>query len=225
MSRGREQTPEVGTPRAAVGRLSLYLRHLDSLSRAGNETVSSSKLGAALEITDAQVRKDLAYFGQFGYPGIGYRVEELRDSLRGVLGTDRIWKVALIGVGNIGRALLRYRGFPERGFPISMLFDRDPDLIGKKVSGLEVLALDLLPRKAREHRVEIAILAVPAVAADEVAALIVKAGISGILNFAPVPLKVPGDVSVVSVDLGVQFEQLAFQITSRQRSERPRTGT
>lgn len=203
-------------PRAAVGRLSLYLRQLEVLHRNGQETVSSSQLGQQLEITDAQVRKDLAYFGQFGYPGIGYRVSELRNALRAVLGTDRTWNVALVGTGNLGRALLGYGGFQDRGFVFSALFDRDPALIGTQIHGLTVRPLDELPRIAKEKELQVVVLAVPATAAESVAEVILAAGISGILNFAPVRLKVPEEVSVVSVDLGLQLEQLAFKVTQRQ---------
>jgi redox-sensing transcriptional repressor len=220
MPKERDKDPspsgmEFGMPRAAVGRLSLYLRQLESFHRSGHETVSSNQLGQALEITDAQVRKDLAYFGQFGYPGIGYRVVELRDALKAVLGTNRTWPVALIGIGNLGRALLGYGGFQERGFVISALFDRDPGIIGKKFRGLEVRDLQELPKVTKEKELRLAVLAVPAPAADSVAQAIVAAGITGILNFAPVRLKVPEDVGIVSVDLGLQLEQLAFQVNQR----------
>lgn len=204
------------TPRAAAGRLSLYLRQLEAFLRDGQETVSSTLLGQALEITDAQVRKDLAYFGQFGYPGVGYRVAELREALRGVLGTNRTWRIAIIGVGNLGRALLGYRGFQERGFSVVALFDKDPALVGKRMGeNLEVLHLDQLGDVARAKEIQLAVLAVPAAAADQVAHDAVAAGISGILNFAPVQLKVHEDVSVISVDLGLQLEQLAFKVHQR----------
>lgn len=218
MSKGRESTNgpiEGGTPRAAVERLSLYLRQLEALHRNGQETVSSNQLGTALEITDAQVRKDLTYFGQFGYPGIGYRVAELRDSLRAVLGTNRTWNLGLIGVGNLGRALLGYRGFPERGFVISALFDRDPKIIGQTVHDLAVLPLERLPEVTQQLQLELAVLAVPAEAVDEVTAMVLAAGITGVLNFVPVQLKVPVEISVVSVDLGLHLEQLAFQVNKR----------
>jgi redox-sensing transcriptional repressor len=201
--------------------LSLYLRQLEAFHRNGHETISSNQLGQALAITDAQVRKDLAYFGQFGYPGIGYRVVELRDSLKNVLGTNRTWQVALIGVGNLGRALLGYRGFQERGFNVTALFDRDPALIGKKIQGMEVLDLDQLPVIAKQRPVELAVLAVPAAAAESVAQIVVAAGVPGILNFAPVRLRVPEDVNVVSVDLGLQLEQLAFKVHQRQSIAEP----
>lgn len=206
---------EGGMPRAAVGRLSLYLRQLETFHRDGHETVSSTQLGQSLEITDAQVRKDLAYFGQFGYPGVGYRVAELRDCLKGVLGTNRTWPVALIGVGNLGRALLGYKGFRERAFVISALFDSDPSVIGRKFHDMHVLDLAQLSKIVKEREIQLAILAVPAEAAESVAQAIVGSGITGILNFAPMRLRVPEDVAVVSVDLGLQLEQLAFKVHQR----------
>lgn len=219
MSKGKElpqvSTPDGATPKATVGRLSLYLRQLESFHKTGHETISSTQLGQALEITDAQVRKDLAFFGQFGYPGIGYRVVELRDSLKGVLGTNRTWQVALIGVGNLGRALLGYRGFRERGFEIAALFDNDPALVGRHFSGMQVSPTAELRRRAAELNLQLAILAVPPTSADQVVAEVLAAGIAGILNFAPIPLKVPDEISMVSVDLGLQLEQLAFQVNQR----------
>ena len=208
-------TAEIGTPRAAVGRLSLYLRQVETLHRAGKATVSSNQLGTALEITDAQVRKDLAYFGQFGHPGIGYKVGPLRDALRSVLGTNREWRVALIGVGNLGRALLGYQGFAGRGFSICALFDRDPNVIGRQFHGMTVLPLDTMCELGPRLGIELAILAVPSESAEEVAHEAARCGINGFLNFAPVPLKLPSEYNVVSVDLGLQLEQLAFQVTKR----------
>lgn len=210
------------TPKATVARLSLYLRELETLHRAGQETVSSNQLGRALEITDAQVRKDLAYFGQFGCPGIGYRVGELRDSLKGLLGTNRTWHLAMIGVGNIGRALLGYRGFQERGFTITALFDRDASVVGKSFRGLQVQDMEKFSEIVRVQKIRLAILAVPVLAAQEVADTICAVGIEGILNFAPIQLKVPKDVAVTSVDLGLQLEQLAFSVNKRSTNENGR---
>lgn len=204
-----------GAPKAVVARLSLYLRHLEAMLKAGDETVSSNRLGAALEITDAQVRKDLANFGQFGYPGIGYRVAELRASIRSVLGTNRDWNVALIGVGNIGRALLGYSGFSERGFHIVAAFDNSPEVIGQRFGAIEVHPLADLPKLARELDLELAVLAVPAAGLEDAMAAVAAAGLAGILNFAPMQPRVPSDLSVVSVDLGQHLEQLAFQVTKR----------
>src|SRR4051812_40975635 len=172
-------------PKAVVGRVSLYLRQLEACARRNQETISSSQLGTALSIGDAQVRKDLAFFGQFGYPGIGYRIEELTVALRRILGIDRIWPTAMIGLGNLGRALIKYRGFRSRGFHIVALFDNAPRKVGGSHAGLQVHSLDALGRVSRELGIELAILSVPAEAAQKVADQIVSCGISGILNFAP----------------------------------------
>lgn len=208
-------TPAGDTPKATIGRLSLYLRHIEHLTRQGQETISSNKLGEALDISDAQVRKDLGYFGPIGYPGVGYRIRELREKLREVLGTNRTWNVALIGMGNLGRALLGYGGFRERGFVISAILDNDPRVIGTEHAGLVVHANTELPRLTRDLGLQLAILAVPIQSADDVARLAQESGIVGILNFAPVRLTVPRDLSVVSVDLGLELEQLAFHVNRR----------
>lgn len=221
MSKGKDNAnpSETGTPKAAVGRLSLYLRQLEVSFQEGKETISSNQLGKALAVTDAQVRKDLAYFGQFGYPGIGYRVAELRDALRSVLGTDKIWRVALVGMGNLGRALLGHKGFSERGFLIEAIFDADARLIGQTMAGMAIQPIENIAEAAAEKDLKLAVLTVPAEAAQKVAERIVSAGIVGILNFAPVALKVPPEVSVISVDLGLQLEQLVFQVTQRDNAE------
>ena len=213
--REREPSGEKLAPKAVVGRVSLYLRQLEAFERQGHATVSSSQLGAALAINDAQVRKDLAFFGQFGYPGIGYRIAELSAALRRILGIDRIWPTALIGWGNLGRALLKYRGFHNRGFRIVALFDNDPRKVGLVQDGLTVQALDALPGAAEALGIGLAILCVPAEAAQRVADQVVASGILGIMNFAPFPLNVPPSVNVVGVDLSVQLEHLAYTVQNR----------
>src|SRR5438128_2014209 len=198
--------------RASVGRLSLYLRRLEGLLREGTAKVSSGHLGEALGVTDAQVRKDLAYLGNLGQPGIGYPTQELITAIRRVLGIDREWAVALVGVGNLARALLRYRGFLQRSFRIVALFDTDPAKIGQKVEGLEVYPLEKMQAVIAATKAELGLLAVPSLAAQAVADSLVNAGIRGFLNFAPVVLRLPPHVSLVAVDLTVQLEQLAFQV-------------
>ncbi len=198
-----------------VSRLSLYLRELQQLMRVGKETISSSKLGRRLGVTDAQVRKDFAYFGQFGYPGIGYRCEELVLEIRRILGTDRTWPVALIGCGNLGQALLGYRGFGKQGFRVEAAFDIAPELVGKTFEGLTVLNLDSMPQVVKKLGIKLAILAVPALAANQAVDSLVEAGITGILNFAPVTLNLPKTVSVVGVDLAMELEQLAFAVVKQ----------
>jgi redox-sensing transcriptional repressor len=199
-------------PKAVVGRMSLYLRQLETYHRQGLQTVSSSQLGEPLSIKDAQVRKDLAYFGQFGHPGVGYSIEELIDTLRHILGIDHEWPLALVGLGNLGRALLRYRGFRTRGFHVVALFDNDPTKIGQKIDGLIVEPIDSLRKAVAMRKIKLAILCVPTEAAQPVADLLVSSGIGGILNFAPIPLSVPAHVNLVPVDLSVQLENLAYKV-------------
>ena len=212
----REPSGEKLAPKAVVGRVSLYLRQLEALQHQGETTISSSRLGAALAINDAQVRKDLAFFGQFGHPGIGYRIDELIATLRHILGIDRDWPLALIGLGNLGRALLKYRGFRSRGFHIVALFDNDSHKVGQTHDGLVVQATENLATTIQAHGVSLAILCVPADSAQGVANQLVACGVLGILNFAPMPLNVPPAVSVVAVDLSVQLEHLAYKIQATQ---------
>jgi redox-sensing transcriptional repressor len=205
-------TGEVKLSRASVQRFSLYLRHLERWKHEGLEVVSSSQLGEALGINDAQVRKDLAYLGNLGQPGIGYYTQELVSALRHRLGVDRAWTAIVVGVGNLARALLRYRGFTQQGFQFVGLFDADPHKIGQKVEGLEVYSPSRLPEVIGTSKAELAVVAVPAENAQQVADALVAAGIKGILNFAPIMLKLPAHISLVAVDLAVQLEQLAFLV-------------
>ncbi len=198
--------------RASVGRLSLYLRRLEGMRREGVTTVSSGQLGEALGVTAAQVRKDLAYLGNLGHPGIGYPAQEVITAIRRALGIDREWPVALVGVGNLARALLRYRGFQQRGFKIVALFDVDPAKIGQRVDGLEIHALESVPAVIGATGAELGLLTVPSESAQAVADMLAAAGVRGLLNFAPVVLRLPPHVSLVSVDLTVQLEQLAFLV-------------
>lgn len=202
-------------PKAVVSRLSLYLRELQRLVREGSETTSSTQLGRTLGFTDAQVRKDLANFGQFGYPGIGYRCAELIEEIKKILGTNLLWPVGLVGIGNLGRALLRYRGFQTQGFQISAAFETDTSLVGGRVEGIEVFHLDDLPRIVAERQIRLGIIAVPAANAQDVAGKLVSAGVEGILNFAPVTLSLPDGVSRVGVDLAIELEQLSFAVVNR----------
>jgi redox-sensing transcriptional repressor len=200
-------------PTPAVYRLSFYLRQLESYQRGDRHTVSSKQLGDALGYTDAQVRKDLAYFGQFGHPGIGYRVEELIAQLRKILGTDKVWNVLLVGAGNLGRALIAYRGFLRKGFRLAAIFDADERKTGQQFGDLTVQSMDRLASVAAEQNIKLAIVSVPAEAAQSVCDKLVAAGIRGIMNFAPVSISTPPDVSVQGVDLAVQLEQLSFKMS------------
>jgi len=198
--------------RASVGRLSLYLRYLEGLARDGSTTVSSGQLGEPLGVTDAQVRKDLAYLGNLGQPGIGYPTRELIAALRHALGVDRPWTVALVGMGNLARALLRYRGFQQRGFRVVALFDADAEKVGQQLDGLTIHAVERIPEVVAGAGVELGVITVPSGSAQGVADALVAAGVKGILNFAPTIVRLPGRVSLVSVDLTVQLEQLAFLV-------------
>ena len=196
-------------PKATCLRLSLYLRHLDHAAAQGLGTISSAQLAAALGGTAAQVRKDLSRFGQFGRPGVGYQVEDLRRAVRRILGVDRRWQVAVVGVGNLGRALARHQGFPQRNFDVAALFDVDPGTVGTFVEGVEVSAMDRLREVVAERNIRLAMLTVPAEAAQAAADALAKAGVEGILNFAPISVRVPSGVALYPADLTVLLEQLS----------------
>jgi redox-sensing transcriptional repressor len=200
-------------PTPAVYRLSFYLRQLETFQRVEKHTISSKQLGEALGYTDAQVRKDLAYFGQFGHPGIGYKVEELIGQLRKILGTDKVWNVLLVGAGNLGRALIAYRGFLRKGFRLAAIFDADPNKVGHAFGELTIESIDRMKEIVARDNIKVAIMSVPAEAAQRVADELVAAGVRGILNFAPVSVTVPAEVSVQGVDLAVQLEQLSFKMS------------
>lgn len=202
-------------PKAVVSRLSLYLRELQHLLRDGKETTSSTQLGKLLGFSDAQVRKDLAYFGQFGYPGIGYRCEELVKAMKQILGTDRDWPIGIVGVGNLGRALLGYRGFGQQGFRIAAAFDQDEEKTGQFVDGIQVYHTSELEKITAEQSLKLGVIAVPNDAAQDVANRLVDAGVEGILNFAPVTITLPEHIRLVAVDLAIELEQLSFAVVNR----------
>jgi redox-sensing transcriptional repressor len=185
---------------------------LQNLLREGTETISSTQLGKLLGFSDAQVRKDLTYFGQFGYPGIGYRCEELILEIKKILGTDRQWPVVLVGVGNLGRALLGYKGFGNQGFQFVAAFDLEPEKIGQAIDGIPVYGLERLEETIAQNGIKLAVLAVPGGSAQTMADRLVRAGIEGLLNFAPVTLSLPSKVRVVGVDLAIELEQLSFAV-------------
>ncbi len=210
-----QSPPGPTVPKAVVSRLSLYLRELQHLVRDGRDTTRSSFLGTRLGFTDAQVRKDLAYFGQFGYPGVGYRCEELITAIRKILGTDRGWAVAMVGAGNLGRALLGYKGFGKQGFRIVAVFDVDQELVGTDIEGVSVYHLDSLSEVVSQNNIKLGMIAVPATVAQSVADRLVETGIEGIVNFAPVTISLPEAVRLVGVDLAIELEQLTFAVVNR----------
>jgi redox-sensing transcriptional repressor len=200
---------------SAVRRLSLYLRFLQEADAAGTETISSGELAERGGTTSAQVRKDLSLFGSFGKRGMGYSVAELLDAIRGILGLTRTWRVALIGAGKLGSALFSYRDFEARGFQIRAVFDTDPAKVGATWSGLTVRADAEMDRVLRAENIEIAIIAVPAEAAQGVVDRVVAAGVGAVLNFAPMRLRVPRGVKLRNVDVTLELEGLSFALTGR----------
>lgn len=214
-SKPKPPSGDAPVPKAVVSRLSLYLRELQHLVRDGHQRTSSSQLGRLLGFSDAQVRKDLAYFGHFGHPGIGYRCDDLIQAIRKILGTDRDWPVAMIGTGNLGRALLGYKGFSHQGFRIVAAFDVDPLRVGGAIDEVRVYHLDELNDIVAQHQIKLGMIAVPAAAAQSVAERLVAAGIEGIVNFAPVTISLPDHVRQVGVDLAIELEQLSFSVVNR----------
>jgi len=202
-------------PKVVVSRLSLYLRELQRLEAAGQHTISSGQLGALLGFSDAQVRKDLGFFGQFGYPGVGYRCDELIRAMRDILGTNHAWNVAMVGAGNLGQALLGYRGFGRQNFTIVAAFDADPAKVGQRIQGVTIQPLSELAATIRSRHIRLGMIVVPAERAQEAADRLVAAGVEGIVNFAPVTLALPAHVQNVGVDLAIELEQLSFAVTSK----------
>ena len=210
-----ELPSDAPVPKVVVSRLSLYLRELQRLEAAGQQTISSGQLGTLLGFSDAQVRKDLGFFGQFGYPGVGYRCDELIRAMRDILGTNQPWPVVMVGVGNLGQALLGYRGFGRQNFSIHAAFDADPGKVGQTIQGIRVRHIDDLPEVVKSTGIRLGLIVVPAEHAQAVAERLVAAGIEGIVNFAPVTLSLPPQVQIVAVDLAIELEQLSFAVTSK----------
>jgi redox-sensing transcriptional repressor len=206
----RISRPEI--PRKAIYRLSVYLRCLQRLKTNSIRTVSSDALAAAAGVKPTQLRKDLTYFGQFGTRGLGYDVEQLARMITDLLGTNSLQPVILVGAGNLGTALLSYRGFEQEGFEIVAAFDLDVERKRDRNTRQPVHSMDKLTEFVRQHRVRMAILTVPATAAQEVANLLVEAGVTGILNFAPIVLQVPEEVMVNNVNLAIELENLSYFI-------------
>ena len=200
---------------STVRRLALYLRFLEHSAAQGLTTISSAELARRGGTTSAQVRKDLSFFGSFGKRGLGYSVPELAARIRDILGLKRTHRVVLVGAGKMGGALLHYRGFRQHGFDVAAIYDKDPRKIGARSNGLVVRDIKLLEADLKKEPTDIAILVTPAEAAQEVADRLVRAGVKAILNFAPVPLAVPNDVAVQSVNMALELETLSFALTNR----------
>jgi redox-sensing transcriptional repressor len=199
-------------PEVVINRLPVYARALGELAAAGESVVSSQALGELLDVTPAQIRKDLSYFGRFGKQGRGYNVRGLLAKLREILGIDRQWRLALIGVGRLGQAIAEYGGFGPQGFEIVAAFDSNPRLVGSKVGGVEIHATDRLDEFLRSTRVDIGIVAVPAAEAQRVVDRLVEAGIRAILNYAPITAHVPKDVAIRHIDPVLAMQSMTFYI-------------
>jgi redox-sensing transcriptional repressor len=200
---------------STIRRLSLYLSFLEEIEARGVATTSSDDLARLGGTTSAQVRKDLSFFGSFGKRGLGYSVPQLSSRLRQILGLERQWRVCIIGAGKIGAALARYAGFAERGFIVSGVYDNDPARIGTNWGDITVRAEADLERDIASKHYQIAVLAVPADAAQKLVDRVVKAGIKAILSFAPVQLSVPPDVALRAVNMAMELEGLTFALTNK----------
>ncbi|MEJ2598785.1 MAG: redox-sensing transcriptional repressor Rex [Anaerolineales bacterium] len=199
-------------PDIVVGRLPLYLRALQRMASEGRQVTSSQELGERLGISAAQIRKDLSQFGEFGKQGTGYNIEYLSEQLRHILKVDRDWDIAVIGAGDIGSGIARYRGFANRGFCVAMIFDNAPEKIGTQIGDFVVKDIANLEETIREANIRIAMLAVPAASAQEVTDKLVKAGIKSILNYAPLNITVPADVRVQYIDPSVHLQRMTYYL-------------
>lgn len=200
-------------PEATVIRLSIYSRQLSNLRKAGVETVSSEEIANSVGVSSAQVRKDLAYFGEFGTRGVGYPVDELLANLTKILGLNREWNLAIVGAGKLGSALALYEGFRQRGFSIRAIVDHDPNRVGVDLAGVVVDPLDRLETLIKERDINIGIITVPASQAQHTTDRLVGAGVAAILNFSPQVLRVPPEVVLRNVDLAVNLKVLSFNLS------------
>lgn len=200
-------------PEATVMRLSIYSRYLLQMMEKGIETISSGEIAKGIGVGSAQVRKDLAYFGEFGTRGVGYKVEELYGHLMKILGLDKNWNVIIIGAGKLGSALALYQGFNDRGFKVCAILDTNPNRIGDELTDIIIEPLELMRERIEQYNIKIGIITVPAQAAQEVTDNLIAAGVKAILNFSPQVLRVPVGVILRNVDLSVNLEVLSFNLS------------
>jgi redox-sensing transcriptional repressor len=200
-------------PDIVIGRLPIYLRALTRLQQEDHEITSSHELGQRLGISSAQIRKDLSHFGEFGKQGTGYTIKTLSTELQRILNIEREWRVALVGVGDLGRALARYGGFAHRGFRITHLFDNAPDKVGQLINDLSVHPFEDMVGVIQETGLKIAMIATPADAAQAVADKLVEAGIVAILNYAPIVINVPQGVQIRYIDPGIHLQHMTYYLT------------
>ena len=199
-------------PDIIIGRLPVYLRALQRLADKGVLNTSSQELGEMIGISAAQIRKDISQFGEFGKQGTGYSIPFLVDRLRDILKVDRVWDVAIVGMGDMGHALARYNGFTNRGFHVVMVFDNDPTKIGQKVGEFEVFNTSMLTEKLKQQKIKIAVLTTPAAAAQEIADQLVKSGVKAILNYAPISINVPDGVYVQYIDPVTHLQRMTYYL-------------
>jgi redox-sensing transcriptional repressor len=215
MARSNQRLPKI--PEMTIRRLSVYTRCLLQLEEDGVKTISSQELAERFSLNSAQVRKDLAYFGEFGVRGIGYYVSGLKAELQRILGLDREWAVALVGFGNLGSALFHYKGFARQGFRIAMVIDDDPAKVGREIESVPIVSTRDMAREIKARSIQIAIVAVPPEAAQGVTEQLVAAGIKAVLNFAPSRLRVGREVRLKNVDLSIELETLSFYLAKGAR--------
>jgi len=199
-------------PDIVIGRLPIYLRALTRLQQDGQEITSSHELGKQLGISSAQIRKDLSHFGEFGKQGTGYNVASLSSALQQILNVHHEWQVALVGIGDLGRALAHYGGFAHRGFRITHFFDSDPHKIGQAINGTPIESVDSIAEKLRRDNIKIAMITTPAETAQEVADRLIEAGIKAILNYAPIVISVPDEVRVQYIDPVIGLQRMAYYL-------------
>jgi redox-sensing transcriptional repressor len=199
-------------PDIIIGRLPIYLRALQRMADKGVQTTSSQELGERVGISAAQIRKDISQFGEFGKQGTGYRISFLVDKLREILKIDRIWDVAIVGAGDMGHALARYPGFVNRGFHVAMVFDNDQSKVGQQIGEFVIQDASNMMEAIQAAGVQVAMLTVPAIVAQEVAEMLVKAGVKAILNYAPISLNVPEDVHVQHIDPATHLQRMTYYL-------------
>ena len=199
-------------PDIVIGRLPIYLRALNHLLGEGKTVTASKDLAVRLGISSAQIRKDLSHFGEFGKQGMGYDIAHLRDQIRRILQVDRLWNVAVVGAGDLGHAILQYGGFEGRGFRVTCVFDNNPEKIGKRLGRFEICDVAEMSQQLQEREVKVAIVAVPAGAAQSVVNQLVEGGIKAILNYAPITVTVPADVRVQYIDPVTHMQRMTYYL-------------
>jgi redox-sensing transcriptional repressor len=199
-------------PDIVIGRLPIYLRALQRMAQEGRQVTSSQELGERLGISAAQIRKDLSQFGEFGKQGTGYNIEFLQDQLRHILKLDRVWDMAVVGAGDVGHALARYQGFRDRGFHVKLIFDNDPEKIGKKIGAYTIQDASKITDLIRGNAIKIAMVATPAAYAQDVVDRLVEAGVQAILNYAPIQVIAPANVRVQYIDPATHLQRMSYYL-------------